>query len=224
MEQDIPLFLEGSLREIPIPQLLGKSVRYLQTKIGTEWRDLINTEMWTMMAINQIVAYQEQGYNVVVDDLRFPHEYNLLLPRQSEFWYVERENRPIDAMKIEDIAIDLNRFDLKNLEFNNMLTDLLLECLLNCCEGEKVYQKNIIFGGKTESFIKDRISCDLKAIIHADWNPIKENTNQHISEQGLPKNLFSLHFFNNSQKEDLYTKIENQFSHLDSQKEQQPVY
>lgn len=68
-------YVEGDLKETPIPGL-GVSPRYLFQTLGTEWgRQLVHQKVWTDIAINRIRAVNGP---VVVDDMRFPNEFEAL--------------------------------------------------------------------------------------------------------------------------------------------------
>ena len=69
----------GSLKEEPITGLGDGTVttrRLLQT-LGTEWREMIDRNLWVKIAIENAKAVLHQGHGVVIDDLRFEHEYQL---------------------------------------------------------------------------------------------------------------------------------------------------
>ena len=69
----------GSRKEEPIPGLGDGTVttrRLLQT-LGTEWREMIDRDLWVKIAIENAKAVLRCGEGVVIDDLRFAHEYQL---------------------------------------------------------------------------------------------------------------------------------------------------
>jgi hypothetical protein len=71
-------YLEGSHKEVPIP-CLGVTTRKLLQTLGTDWgRKMISDDMWINLAKVQIEKYLKMGRNVVVDDMRFPNEYDLI--------------------------------------------------------------------------------------------------------------------------------------------------
>lgn len=65
--------LEGDLKEVECPWLLGKTPRYAMQTLGTEWRELIGTPMWSEMFIRAVQS-GNLGDRIVVSDYRFPHE------------------------------------------------------------------------------------------------------------------------------------------------------
>ena len=48
--------------------------RKLMQTLGTEWREMIDPNLWAKMAILEAERHLLQGHTVVFDDLRFPHE------------------------------------------------------------------------------------------------------------------------------------------------------
>ena len=48
--------------------------RKLMQTLGTEWREMIDPNLWVKMAVLAAEQYLLQGHTVVFDDLRFPHE------------------------------------------------------------------------------------------------------------------------------------------------------
>jgi hypothetical protein len=80
----------GARKEEIIP-LLGKSSRYLQQTLGTEWgRNLISESMWCDMVFARAHQYRMSGISVVVDDMRFPNEYEGVLKQGGETWRIIR--------------------------------------------------------------------------------------------------------------------------------------
>lgn len=65
--------IEGDLKEVECPWLLGKTPRYAMQTLGTEWRELIGTPMWSEMFI-RAVRSGNLGSRIVCSDYRFPHE------------------------------------------------------------------------------------------------------------------------------------------------------
>ncbi len=65
----------GSLKETVIDGM-GENVtpRKLMQTLGTEWREMIDHNLWVKMAVLEAERHLLQGHTVVFDDLRFPHE------------------------------------------------------------------------------------------------------------------------------------------------------
>lgn len=65
----------GDLKETVIDGM-GENVtpRKLMQTLGTEWREMIDRDLWVKMAVLEAERHLLQGHTVVFDDLRFPHE------------------------------------------------------------------------------------------------------------------------------------------------------
>lgn len=78
-ENEITERLEGSLKEEPIPETGGRSARYLMRTLGTEWgRQMVSDSLWvdrTLMIVEKTLKLDQK---LVVDDMRFPNEYDAM--------------------------------------------------------------------------------------------------------------------------------------------------
>lgn len=71
--------VEGDLKERDIPGLGVSTRRMLQT-LGSDWgRQLISPALWVEIAKRKIEQNLAAGTPVVVDDMRFPNEYEMIL-------------------------------------------------------------------------------------------------------------------------------------------------
>ena len=78
-EQEIAAMIEGELKECPTPFLNGITPRYAMQTLGTEWgRGCVHPTFWTDIAARQIERYMQDGWDVVVDDVRFPNEAEMI--------------------------------------------------------------------------------------------------------------------------------------------------
>jgi hypothetical protein len=85
-DDDRERMLEGDLKEREIPEL-GVTPRHLMVTLGTEWgRDLVHRDIWTRLW----AAQAERFEHVVVDDVRFPNEVDLIRARGGKIWRIER--------------------------------------------------------------------------------------------------------------------------------------
>jgi len=95
--QGVPLttieeMIEGKLKNEPSDLLAGKSARYAMQTIGTEWgRDCMGIDFWCNAAKTQILKATENGLSVVVDDVRFPNEAQMI---RDIGGYMVRVRRP----------------------------------------------------------------------------------------------------------------------------------
>jgi len=72
-DDEIERKIEGDLKEEPCPWLQGKTPRYAMQTLGTEWREMISTDMWSEM-FKMRVKSGVFGDRIVCSDYRFPHE------------------------------------------------------------------------------------------------------------------------------------------------------
>lgn len=64
--------LDGDLKEVPTEYFNGKTPRYAMQTLGTEWRDMIDKNLWIDAWERKVLNAKE--INLVVDDMRFVHE------------------------------------------------------------------------------------------------------------------------------------------------------
>jgi hypothetical protein len=108
----IERMIEGDLKETPSEYLLGKTPRHAMQTLGTEWgRDLIGKNMWlntTQMRINS-----NPLQSIVIDDLRFPNEYEFLRSqnRRSILIEVRRKNAVTNTTHISEGSLANHTFD-----------------------------------------------------------------------------------------------------------------
>lgn len=74
--RDVSRYLEGDLKEVGIPAL-GKSPRQLMQTLGTEWGRSNHPDFWVRIALAKARA-MEPTYGVVIDDVRFPNEFQAI--------------------------------------------------------------------------------------------------------------------------------------------------
>lgn len=63
--------LYGSIKELPCLELCGRTTRHAMQTLGTEWRDMIDKNLWVEVWNKRILHKPK----VVVGDMRFPHEF-----------------------------------------------------------------------------------------------------------------------------------------------------
>lgn len=99
------------LKEVPIPELGGRTPRFLLQTIGTEWgRDLITPEIWT----NIMAARLRNGTGpIVVDDLRFPNEHEMLRRQGAVLVRIDRPGFERSGDHVSDGALDNYVFDVR---------------------------------------------------------------------------------------------------------------
>jgi hypothetical protein len=87
---------------------LGVSPRHLMRTLGTEWgRDCVHTDVWALLALKRIKDIRILAGLVVVDDVRFPNEAELIRKHGGQLWKIERK----DAALASDHASDTSMAD-----------------------------------------------------------------------------------------------------------------
>lgn len=95
----------GDLKETVIDGM-GYDItpRKLMQTLGTEWRELIDPDLWVKLAILEAEKHILAGLMVIVDDLRFPHELEFFKahkwPCRTEILHVNID-RPVGSGLIE---------------------------------------------------------------------------------------------------------------------------
>ena len=82
--------IEGDLKEVPCDWLNGATPRWAMQSLGTEWRDLISTTLWSDIFVKRVES-GAFGDKIVCSDFRFPHEAEAL-DRLNAYTY--RIDRP----------------------------------------------------------------------------------------------------------------------------------
>jgi hypothetical protein len=71
--------IEGDLKEVPCDLLQGQTPRHAMITLGTEWgRDIIGANLWIDLAARRIKGALDAGCSVVVDDIRFDNEADVI--------------------------------------------------------------------------------------------------------------------------------------------------
>lgn len=71
----------GDLKEAPIAELGGLTSRRLMQTLGTEWGRALDPAFWLRVKEAQLAFKQRPSDKLVVDDMRFPNEYDMLKAR-----------------------------------------------------------------------------------------------------------------------------------------------
>jgi hypothetical protein len=123
--------IDGSLKEVPCAKLGGKTPRDAMKLVGTECgRNMIWQLLWVAALERRIEGYERSeaiaDCRIVVDDVRFHTEADMLRRHGAHIWHVERPGYevPADAHQSErehlEIESDITIWN------NGDLTDLRL--------------------------------------------------------------------------------------------------
>lgn len=171
-----PIQLIDDISETPMDFLKNKSMRHCMRTLGTEWKNIYDHDLWMNIAVSKIKKAQENGFDVVVSDLRFTNEFYALHSLNSIFWYVS---------KIE--KAEQKKFDFVegNHQINfDKITDILIENT----------NKNNVKWNLTHEETK-------RSLIKDWWNGFMDtNYSNHESEKYLDID-YDGYFINSSEKE-----------------------
>jgi hypothetical protein len=79
-------------REAPI-DWLGKSPRHLMQTLGTEWgRNCVHPELWVLLAEREVIKARERHYGLVITDVRFHNEADMILRNGGVLWRITRDS------------------------------------------------------------------------------------------------------------------------------------
>lgn len=82
--------VDGSEKNRPCDLLCGQTPRHAMQTLGTEWRDMIDKNLWLNIAEHKITTLLASGSSVAVDDIRFPHEAALIKKLGGSLYRIRR--------------------------------------------------------------------------------------------------------------------------------------
>jgi hypothetical protein len=89
---EVQEMIYGSRKETPIALLGNKSPREMMQTLGTDWgRNMVDENIWINQTEPYIKDYIARGNPVVVDDVRFRNEVEMILRCGGFIIYVDRE-------------------------------------------------------------------------------------------------------------------------------------
>ncbi|WP_412057735.1 hypothetical protein [Bartonella sp. DGB2] len=94
--------LETYTKEKAIPELSGKSPRVLMQSLGVDWgRNVMGEDFWLNLFLHKYNLLHSKELSsgfLIIDDLRFPNEFEALKERGAVFWKIVRKDahRPND--------------------------------------------------------------------------------------------------------------------------------
>lgn len=97
-----PRILDGDLKETPLAEVGGLSLRMFAEGVGTVWgRDHVDSDLWVNMARPKIQKLLDSGKRVVVDDARFLNEVMLAYTLGGVAVEVRRPGAPAPTLASE---------------------------------------------------------------------------------------------------------------------------
>lgn len=127
--------VDGSLKEVPDHEILGgKTPRWAMQSLGTEWREMIHTALWSDILKRKLAKTDEPF--VLIDDLRFPHEFEAVKglggkiicirrpdvePTKFEFWFARQVWVPGFVRKIAERLFGVQSIHASELHWPTLL-------------------------------------------------------------------------------------------------------
>jgi hypothetical protein len=104
--ETIERMIEGDLKELPVPGF-DFTPRHLMITLGSDWgRQAVEDGLWIKLAMAQIKIATDAGKNVVVDDMRFPNEFDELHKIGAILMHVIRPQAPETVSASEGLLND----------------------------------------------------------------------------------------------------------------------
>lgn len=101
--------IEGGLKEIPSPLLLGQTPRYAMQTLGTEWgRNIIGEDFWCSVWRNRARKILDAGGKVLTDDCRFENELRSVRQMSGTAINIERPGLASIGTHASETSLDVS--------------------------------------------------------------------------------------------------------------------
>jgi hypothetical protein len=105
-EEDARDHIYGSRKEAHV-DVLGMTPRRLMQLLGTEWGRLqIRDSIWVDIAITRANTLMSVGHSVVIDDMRFPNEYDAIIAAGGDCIRVVRPDATVTSAHASEGQLD----------------------------------------------------------------------------------------------------------------------
>lgn len=96
----------GNRKEEVIPSL-GVSSRRIQQTLGTEWgRICIKDSIWVDITLAAAAEQMKNGNSVVIDDMRFPNEFEAIHAAGGDTWRIVRPDARVTISHASEGQLD----------------------------------------------------------------------------------------------------------------------
>lgn len=106
----IEAMVNDRLKETPSPLLCGQTPRHAMQTLGTEWRNMIGSDLWNNI-MRERLRKRAPGSSIVIPDMRFPREVALLREFGGHLIRVTRAGVPqgshASEIYISELPVDL---------------------------------------------------------------------------------------------------------------------
>lgn len=104
---EIEARIYGDRKEEVIP-VLAITSRQLQQQLGTEFgRKMIRELLWVDITMAAVARAMSAGHSVVIDDMRFPNEYDAVIAAGGDAYRVVRPSAVVTRVHPSEGALDL---------------------------------------------------------------------------------------------------------------------
>lgn len=98
-------------KENKIPEF-GVTPRQMMQTLGTEWgRMCVGPDVWVNVWKSSVQKWLDGGLNVVVDDMRFPNEWEAVKSLNGECWQITRPQTARNTEHLSEGALDNHEFE-----------------------------------------------------------------------------------------------------------------
>lgn len=118
---EIDRMIDGDLKEVPSKWLGDKTPREAMQYLGTEWRDLLDTDLWTKMFLFRLTTAGKNSPNIVTD-CRFKHEFEMISKIGGVVIKIHRNHdatigsQHVSETEQNEIVADIEVFNYGSLE------------------------------------------------------------------------------------------------------------
>lgn len=92
-------YVEGDLKEVPIPEMSGRSCRQLMETLGDQWRKMQAMDFWVDIVEAKVLKLFSEGKRVVIDDIRYLNEFTRFLAHRPATFVVTRGERHFETVE-----------------------------------------------------------------------------------------------------------------------------
>lgn len=143
-DETIERKIEGDLKEVPCEWLSGRTPRYAMQTLGTEWRDLIATELWSDIFIKRAES-GKFGDKIVCSDFRFPHEAEALRKLGAYTYRIDRPGLPQDEASKHASETMIDTIKVGGIFRNTGTVEDLREFVRDLVEANEIVAKEFSF-------------------------------------------------------------------------------
>lgn len=110
----IERMIDGDLKEIEQPALMGRSPRYLMETLGTEWgRNLVRDDVWVTISVERA----KRAGKAVFTDCRFPNEVDAVRQLGGQIVRIKRPSMTTEVahastQHIDQMPVDAEVFNI----------------------------------------------------------------------------------------------------------------